>query len=188
MAKVTGRDTGAPECGNRDYMLRGRKKIDADADKKAAPKTKYQCQACGHAWRGQAGEGGGELAQAAASKVLARQELAMSLIACSACGHRISVEAEACPQCGHPNRASRPEADAPKCYACSATATIRCQSCGVLSCARHLQSIYVTHGRGGAYELRCKDCYSFAVTWTVVSGVIVAVVVLAILLLIFARM
>jgi hypothetical protein len=46
----------------------------------------------------------------------------------------------------------------------------------------------VTHGRGGAYELRCKDCYSFAVTWMVVSGVIVAVVVLAILLLIFARM
>ena len=138
------------------------------------------------AWAG-AGEGGG-VASMAARKGLPGQELTMPLIACSACGHRISIEAEACPQCGHPNRASRPEADEPKCYACSATATTRCQSCGVLSCVRHLQSIYVTHGRGGAYELRCKDCYSFAVTWMVVSGVIVAVVVLAILLLIFARM
>ncbi len=49
-----------------------------------------------------------------------------------------------------------------RCYRCSATATTRCQSCGALSCAEHLQSIYVPHGRGGAYELRCASCYSSA--------------------------
>lgn len=32
----------------------------------------------------------------------------MSLIACPACGRQISVEAEACPQCGHPNRLTAP--------------------------------------------------------------------------------
>jgi hypothetical protein len=32
-----------------------------------------------------------------------------------------------------------------------------------LSCAQHLQSIYVPHGQGGAYELRCQRCYSSAV-------------------------
>ena len=35
----------------------------------------------------------------------------------------------------------------------------------MLSCAQHLQSIYVSHGRGGAYELRCAGCYSSARVW-----------------------
>jgi hypothetical protein len=86
----------------------------------------------------------------------------MSLIHCAACGHQISVEAEACPSCGHPNHRTRPAHDGPPCYACSATATTRCVSCGVLSCAQHLQSIFVSHGRGGAYELRCRKCYATA--------------------------
>jgi hypothetical protein len=51
----------------------------------------------------------------------------------------------------------------PKCYSCSAPATTRCQSCGALSCAQHLQSIYVSHNEGGAYELRCESCHSSAV-------------------------
>jgi len=46
----------------------------------------------------------------------------------------------------------------------SAAATTRCQSCGALSCAVHLTSIYVPHGQGGAYELRCRRCYSSAIT------------------------
>ena len=47
-----GQGTAAPECGNREYMLRGRTEMEADASKKAGPETKYQCRACGHAWRG----------------------------------------------------------------------------------------------------------------------------------------
>jgi hypothetical protein len=61
-----------------------------------------------------------------------------------------------------------------KCHACSAMATTRCRSCGTLSCAEHLQSIYLSHGRGGAYELRCQSCYSSAQSWKVVGLVAVA--------------
>jgi hypothetical protein len=88
----------------------------------------------------------------------------MPLIPCPACGREISTEAAACPQCGHPNRPAEPAAG-PRCYACPAAATTRCQRCGAPSCAAHLQSIYVPHGEGGAYELRCERCYASAVTW-----------------------
>jgi len=108
----------------------------------------------------------------------------MALIECPACGRQISTEAEACPQCGHPNRLTASATAGPTCYACAATATTRCQSCGALSCAQHLQSIYVSHGRGGAYELRCKSCYSSAETWKIV-GWIGTGIVLFIMLLIF---
>jgi hypothetical protein len=106
------------------------------------------------------------------------------LIDCPACGRQISPQAEACPQCGHPNRPAAPRTPAgPSCYACSADATTRCQSCGVLSCATHLQSIYVYHGKGGAYELRCENCYSSAVTWKVVGWIIggIGLIVMAII-------
>jgi hypothetical protein len=107
----------------------------------------------------------------------------MALINCPECGREISTAAEACPQCGHPNRASR----GPKCYACSAPATTRCQSCGELSCAEHLQSIYVPHGRGGAYELRCESCHSSAMTWKVIGWVIGIIVFIIILVFLFSR-
>ena len=84
-------------------------------------------------------------------------EPTMPLINCPACDRQISAEAEACPQCGHPNRREAPAAAGPKCYACAAPATTRCQSCGKLSCPEHLQSIYLTGGHG--YELRCDSCY-----------------------------
>lgn len=103
----------------------------------------------------------------------------MPLISCPECGRQISTEAEACPQCGHPNRAPQPQkCYGPSCYACSNAATTRCQSCGALSCVQHLQSIYVSHGRGGAYELRCESCYASAAAWRVVSWVIGAVILL----------
>ena len=111
----------------------------------------------------------------------------MPLIDCPACGRQISVEAEACPQCGHPNRRAAtpapaaepaPAAAGPTCYACPASATTRCQSCGALSCAVHLQSIYVSHGHGGAYELRCSSCYDSAVTWKIVGFAFVAVAII----------
>ena len=111
----------------------------------------------------------------------------MPLIECAACGREISTEAEACPQCGHPNRAAARAATGPKCYACSAAATTRCQSCGVLSCAQHLRSIYVTHGRGGAYELRCESCYSSAMVWKIVGGIIFLIVLVIILVFVFGR-
>jgi hypothetical protein len=69
----------------------------------------------------------------------------------------------------------------PKCYSCSATATTRCQSCGALSCAQHLQSIYVYHGRSGAYELRCESCHSSAVAWKVFAWIIGAVIIIVVL-------
>jgi hypothetical protein len=111
----------------------------------------------------------------------------MPLINCPACGHKISVEAEACPECGHPNRPSTRVPAGPKCYACSATATTRCQSCGALSCALHLQSIYVQHGDGGAYELRCKSCYESAQSWKVVGWIILAAFVIFILFICLAK-
>jgi hypothetical protein len=54
----------------------------------------------------------------------------------------------------------------------------------VLSCALHVQPIYVSHGRGGANELRCTSCYSSAMAWKVVGYVIMAIIA-AIILLIF---
>ncbi len=112
----------------------------------------------------------------------------MPLIPCPACGHSISIEAEACPQCGHPNRPAPRAATGPTCYACSAPATTRCQSCGALSCAEHLQSIYVAHGRGGAYELRCESCYSSAMTWKVFSWVFAGIVLIVVLVFILGLM
>ena len=106
----------------------------------------------------------------------------MQLINCPACGRQISVEAEACPQCGHPNRPS-----GPTCYACSAPATTRCQSCNVLSCAQHLKSIYVSHGRGGAYELRCRSCYSSAQAWQTFGWILGGIVIIIILVFVFGR-
>jgi hypothetical protein len=46
-----------------------------------------------------------------------------------------------------------------------------------LSCVRHLQSIYVSHGRGGAYELRCGSCYAEAQAWETVGCLVVAIIV-----------
>jgi DNA-directed RNA polymerase subunit M/transcription elongation factor TFIIS len=42
-----------PECGSKDYVFRGRKKIAADGDKPPAVETKYACRGCGHAWKEQ---------------------------------------------------------------------------------------------------------------------------------------
>src|SRR5262245_47935131 len=100
---------------------------------------------------------------------------AVSLIRCSVCAREISNEAESCPQCGHPSRATRRTATGSRCYSCPAPATTRCQSCGALSCAHHLQSIYVAHGKGGAFELRCQNCYSTA-QWSNAIGCIVMAV------------
>jgi len=111
----------------------------------------------------------------------------MPLINCRACGHQISVEAEACPQCGHPNRPSTRAEAGPKCYACSATATTKCQSCGTPSCVEHLQSIYARHIRGGAYELRCESCYSSAMAWRVISWIVFGIALLIGLLCTFGH-
>jgi hypothetical protein len=40
-----------PECGSRDYIIRGRKKIAAEAGQPPAVETKYACKACSHAWK-----------------------------------------------------------------------------------------------------------------------------------------
>jgi hypothetical protein len=117
----------------------------------------------------------------------AQPVLSVRLISCPACGRQISTEAEACPQCGHPNRAAPREPEGPRCYACRAAATTRCQSCGVLSCAQHLQSIYVSHGHGGAYELRCDSCYSSAEAWKV-FGWVVAGIAIVVVLMVWASM
>lgn len=99
----------------------------------------------------------------------------MRLINCQVCNREISSEAEACPQCGHPNR---PKVIQQQCYSCSGAATTKCQSCNTLSCAAHLNSIYVTHGRGGAYELRCSTCYDSAHNWKIITWVLAAIVLI----------
>ncbi len=40
-----------PECGSKQYVFRGRKKIAADQGQPAAIETKYMCKACRHAWK-----------------------------------------------------------------------------------------------------------------------------------------
>lgn len=103
----------------------------------------------------------------------------MALVPCPECGRQVSTAAAACPQCGHPLQAA-----GPRCYACEAAATTRCQSCGALSCPEHLQSIYVPHGRGGAYELRCGSCFESAKAWKMLGcmfAVLMAVIGLIIL-------
>jgi hypothetical protein len=52
-----------------------------------------------------------------------------------------------------------------------------------LSCAQHLQSIYVYHGQGGAYELRCASCYSAAETWKMVGWVFAGIAILVMLVI-----
>ena len=111
----------------------------------------------------------------------------MPLTDCPACGRRISTAAEACPQCGHPMRSAAPVAKGPKCYACSAPATTRCQCCGALSCAPHVQSIYVVYGKGGARELRCKRCYSWAKIARIIR-IMMFLIILPIVLLVFYLM
>jgi hypothetical protein len=71
----------------------------------------------------------------------------------------------------------------PTCYSCAAPATTKCQSCGALSCVQHLQSIFVWYGKGGAYELRCESCYSSAMVWKVIGGIVF--VILLIIMAIF---
>jgi DNA-directed RNA polymerase subunit M/transcription elongation factor TFIIS len=40
-----------PKCNRKEYVFRGRKKIVAEGQQPAAIETKYQCKACGHAWK-----------------------------------------------------------------------------------------------------------------------------------------
>jgi DNA-directed RNA polymerase subunit RPC12/RpoP len=42
-----------PECGSREYLFRGRKKVVAEGGQPAAVETKYRCKGCGHEWREQ---------------------------------------------------------------------------------------------------------------------------------------
>lgn len=105
----------------------------------------------------------------------------MSLIPCPECGREISTNAEACPHCGNPMRPASHTPTGPRCYACSAAATTRCQRCNALSCAQHVKSIYVSHNKGGAYELRCDSCYSSAKFWNAVAAIVCIIVALFIL-------
>jgi hypothetical protein len=43
-----------------------------------------------------------------------------------------------------------------------------------------VNSIWVSHGRGGGYELRCASCYSYAQVWQMI-GIVVFVIVAAIM-------
>jgi hypothetical protein len=100
----------------------------------------------------------------------------MPLVNCPECERQISTAAEACPQCGYPMQARTAAAApaGPKCYACSAAATTRCQSCGALSCALHLDSIFVSH----SHELRCTTCCSSARRYDVIGRYVVLVVII----------
>jgi hypothetical protein len=63
----------------------------------------------------------------------------MPLIQCAACGRQISTEAEACPQCGHPNRSTPISAPAARttCRSCAQPAVGSCKACGGFYCASH---------------------------------------------------
>ena len=76
----------------------------------------------------------------------------MPLINCDECEHEVSTVAEVCPNCGYSIRGTKSD---PKCNACSAAATTKCQRCGVLSCVEHVQPHHV-----GSY---CPTCHSVKV-------------------------
>jgi hypothetical protein len=40
-----------PACGSTDYVLRGRRKVEAGDGQPAAVETRYRCRACGQEWR-----------------------------------------------------------------------------------------------------------------------------------------
>jgi hypothetical protein len=42
-----------PQCGNADYVFRGRKKMEANSLKGETEswETKYRCKGCGHEWK-----------------------------------------------------------------------------------------------------------------------------------------
>ncbi len=40
-----------PECGSKDYVFRGRRKVAAEKDQPAGVETKYACRGCGHTWK-----------------------------------------------------------------------------------------------------------------------------------------
>ena len=145
--------------------------------------TQFQADGAGGRWRTLA-ELLAEQPRAAPPPPATQEVRPVPLMDCPACGRKISTEAEACPQCGHPTRLAARAPAGPKCYACSAAATTRCQRCGALSCATHLQPLFVAHGEGGGYELRCANCYASAMTWKVV-GCVFAGIILFIMLAVF---
>lgn len=112
----------------------------------------------------------------------------MKIVPCAACGGKVSTQADACPHCGHPQRAGRQSPTnrgGPSCYSCSNEATTRCVSCGTFSCPSHLESIWVQYGKsGGNYELRCTQCVSSYQTWRAI-GCIFSIIVLIVGAIIF---
>lgn len=110
----------------------------------------------------------------------------MALISCPECGGQLSSAAEACPHCGYPIRETVAESPEPSCYACSVTATTRCQKCGKFSCATHLEPIFVHYGKGGSSELRCQSCFKQAKEENRTLGniVVVSLALLAVFLVI----
>ena len=76
----------------------------------------------------------------------------MKLISCSACHHKISLDAESCPSCGHPNQAKKTSVEI--CYDCGDPATTICSQCGVLSCVSHVRSTKILKGSG----ILCATC------------------------------
>jgi len=118
----------------------------------------------------------------------------MALIPCPECKREISSAAPACPHCGFPNPATAappvPAAPTgPACYACAAPATTRCVKCGALSCAVHVQNIFVK-GDGGGNEIRCRTCFDSAVAsnwWSVVSGIIIFAIFLIVSVVLVSR-
>jgi hypothetical protein len=104
----------------------------------------------------------------------------MALVPCPECKREVSSAASACPHCGFP------AAPRPACYACAAPATTRCVTCGELSCATHLNTIFVRDGESGANELRCRECFADAELlnrWGLVASVVVLVLFVVIVAL-----
>lgn len=110
----------------------------------------------------------------------------MPLIPCPVCTNHISVEAAACPRCGHPNRPDEPLSDQRACYSCDAAATTRCESCGIGSCREHLSLTTVYYGKRREEEFRCADCAKLAVGWRTFEGLLIFVFVFVMIVLIAA--
>lgn len=118
----------------------------------------------------------------------------MPLIDCPECGRPISTEAEFCPQCGHPNQPVALVPAGPKCYACPAYATTRCQKCNKPSCTIHVGSVYVRPHQvdlfevePGGHQLRCAGCEEEAERdIRMTTLVIVLIIAVAVMVLIVA--
>jgi hypothetical protein len=104
-------------------------------------------------------------------------DCATRLIDCVVCGRQFSSEAEACPQCGHPNRVRTRVPRLSGCSRCGSPAVGACTRCGRFYCPQHGGKRRFWDGSGQGC---CEKCirqwarnYGFGLVFTVIGVLII---------------